>query len=62
MGTKLNDIEGYPGMAIVPADDLCASYDLDNNEKFHQKVGSLVDQGFQNCRVKTIFVFGVLHI
>ena len=31
-------------------------------EEFHQKIGSLVDQGFQNCRVKTIFVFGVLHI
>lgn len=33
MGTRLNDIEGYPGMAIVPADDLCASYDIDNNRK-----------------------------
>jgi len=33
MGTRLNDIKGYPGMAIVPADDLCASYDIDNNRK-----------------------------
>ena len=25
--------EGYPGMAIVPADSLCASYDIDNNRR-----------------------------
>ena len=33
MGTRLNDIKGYPGMAIVPADSLCASYDIDNNRR-----------------------------
>jgi len=33
MWTKLNDKEGYPGMAIVPADSLCASYDIDNNRR-----------------------------
>ena len=33
MGTKLNDNEGYPGMAIVPADGLCASADLEANKK-----------------------------
>lgn len=31
MGTRLNDIKGYPGMAIVPADGLCASADLKEN-------------------------------
>lgn len=33
MGTKLNDTAGYPGMAIVPADGLCASADLEANKK-----------------------------
>lgn len=31
MGTRLNDAKGYPGMAIVPADGLCASADLKEN-------------------------------
>lgn len=33
MGSHLNDIKGYPGMAIVPADGLCATADLDANHK-----------------------------
>lgn len=33
MDTRLNDKEGYPGMAIVPADGLCASADLEANKK-----------------------------
>lgn len=32
MWTKLNDNEGYPGMAIVPADGLCASADKQENK------------------------------
>lgn len=33
MGRKLNDTKEYPGMAIVPADSLCASADKSANNK-----------------------------
>lgn len=33
MGTRPNDTEGYPGMAIVPADSLCASADIEANKR-----------------------------
>lgn len=50
MGTRLNDIKGYPGMAIVPADGLCASYDIKDNHAKVEINGKNADKYIEQLR------------
>ena len=50
MGTKLNDTEGYPGMAIVPADGLCASNDIKDNHAKVEINGKNADKYIEQLR------------